>query len=331
MDNSAQAAMIKLAVEMKSWKSVELKTRHELTRYAEVPGLTGDFFNLHEQHYVETKGGERFMETVRRSATAPARRDAGYCDGETCSQIVFCGIDLKKQIEFRITRSFLGEGEKGSTTKPLSLIFLHVGKTPIYEALSEARGLGSGRVIGRDVNLFLFPRLRWAMTDLHLVYSLDRGTSSPLKVEAYKSLEARELGQPIWIWTAQKLEVVAGHPIVTESEWSTFTAGKESPRSSPELVRKNKEVVESVEFDKEYPHEFFRASPQKEALVIDSIKGKMTPPPRTLPLPSDGTPGQVVRAEPYSNWTSFYSLTSVGIGVLLCLSALVVWVRNKRK
>ncbi len=231
MSDILQTAIMNLARESRSWESLELHTQTEIIYLIPLDLPGGEPSNGKTSHYIETNHGERLMVEQFNPKEGSVSRMEGYSDGTKCCEI----LEGRKggRPEVRIGTSFMSEGMTGNTRRPNCLIYWYVGKVPIDEALANAKPLGTGKVIERDVDFFLFPRVRWGMMEQDLVYSLDRETSIPIKVESFKNEEARATNQPGWTWTARKLDFIQGHPIVVSSEHHSFTT--ERPGNPREL------------------------------------------------------------------------------------------------
>jgi hypothetical protein len=326
MADSRESFILKLARETRSWKSIEILYRDDLINHVPIEQLGAGPNASSRNRYVETSSGNRLMEIKYYNGDTLIRRRESYFDGERGTNFLYKGLEGTPEV--RIEKGFMGEDRTGSTRRPGCLVYLRVGKVPIDEALAQAQPLGIGKVIGRDVDLFLFPRTRWGMIVQDLVYSLDRETALPLKVEAYRTEQDRERGVFGWSWTARRFEFVQGHPIVMESEVDSYTVEKAGkPRV---LAQTNRQAVDSIEFDRDYPITTFRPAVSGQSKVIDSIQKKITqpspPPPRQAEIVE-----QPIRADAARDWSSIASASAVVLGVALLVSGLVVWFRREAR
>ena len=201
-------------------------------------------------------------------------------------------------------------------------LYLYVGKTPIYEALPSAVNLRGGRVLGCDVDRFLFKRVLWGKVEQDLVYSLDRETAIPLKVESFVPEADRQADRPDWAWSVTRLETVQGHPVAMESEHQTWSAAKVG--SSRQLYRISKETVESIGFDRST----FWPKTTGEAPVIDSIAGKVKEPSKPALAP-EVKAGTAIRVAPETSWVPAISAGGLVLGVAVLIAGAFVWWRRR--
>ena len=328
MSDPTEAAVQKLAVAMRSWKSLDLRYREDVPYQGAIgPKNSPPPFNRRLGHYIETSGGERLLDVASYAPDGRSAREEGYCDGSRCARVWSKPAESGRQVEVRIGRAFMDEAKSGSTSRPHCLVFFYVGKTPIYEALPNARYLGRDRVGGREVDVFLFPRVRWAMVDQDLVYALDTESAIPVRVQSFRSDADRIADRPDWEWAATKLDVVQGHSVVIESEHKTWSRGKSAPPRT--LFRNATETVESIEFDGRHPASTFWPQVQGDAKVLDAIAGKVTLPPDPAPTPPVGKPEPQVRVAPEVGWTPMISSITLGLGLTILATGALLWWRRK--
>ena len=216
----------------------------------------------------------------------------------------------------------------------MPLLYHYVGREPLHEALPEAEHLGADRVAGRDCEIFRFAQVEWTSPQ-DLVYHLDKETSIPLKVESFRDRASFDAGKPLWVWTADKLERVDGHPVVRDSTQVDYAAGG----AEPAFTRTFR--VESIAFDKDYPASTFWPVFQPGVGVLDVIAGKSYREPGADPeaevdaSASRGgeaatTTAQPLQAIPPGHWTSTLSTVSLGLGISVLVASLaVVWWRRR--
>lgn len=328
MSDPIETAVQKLAIAMKSWKSIELRSHQEVTQHIPIAFAGAQPpYDRFDTHYIETAHDERMLDIVSHAPDGRGRREVGYCDGSRCAAISFTGADLETQSEVRIDRSFKSEGKIGNTERPHNLVYLYVGKVPIYEALPRAAYLGGGRVLGRDVDRFLFPRVRWAMNEQDLVYSLDRETATPLQVESFRSDADRQADRPDWAWSVTRLETVQGHPVALESEHRTWTVARAG--SPYKLYRTSKETIESIVFDRDYAPSTFWPKVLGEARVINSITGKVTAPTQSPPANPETKAETAIRVIPETSWVPATSSVVLGLGTAVLIASVVLWWRRR--
>jgi hypothetical protein len=89
----------------------------------------------------------------------------------------------------------------GSTDRPRPSRFFCVGKTPLFEAARTGKHLREGRVNDRKSQVFLFPRVRWALATQDLAYDLDDAKAIPIRFRScFHALKGRipDATPPSW-------------------------------------------------------------------------------------------------------------------------------------
>ncbi len=228
----AQEAAKKLGRELETRKSVELKVHVDI-RVGEnappIPFPVGDkIFDSWNAHFIED-GARRFRDLRFTLEGKESPHQTHYSDGERFAEVSYDPKALETQSQVAIKRVFQNETAGDRMERPDPVFFLYVGKTPLPQALAKASHLGADTVLQRKCDVFLFKGVRWYRPQDH-VYYLDHETAIPLKVAAFENEAERTAGRPLWIWTAQSLDKVQGHPIVLNSTMAAH-AGKREPHS----------------------------------------------------------------------------------------------------
>jgi len=269
--NPAERAIRDLANEMKSWKSISLESKAEVTTHVLSKGVSPKSRNV--ERYIETSSGQRMLDVTMSDLTdSPPAHHASYCDGSRCALVRYRGS--KDQGSVEIGRSFEREGYTGGNSRPYPLCYFYVDKAPLYEALPKATYLGVGHHAGRPTEVFLFRRVRWGMADQDFVYDLDRQTSIPIRMRVYPDLRDRspDATNPGWVWAALTVDEVQGHHLPLRSELTTFVSEKGEATTAKREVRALE--LRDVRFDARFPKETFWPVIQRGVQVYDSIKKK---------------------------------------------------------
>ena len=323
----AELAATRLAHEMRSWQSIEIVTRSQLTLHA-----PESYMPPHSEAvktYIETSRSQRMADNLLTSPKA-AIRQSGYCDGARCATVIYRPGPVQDSVI--IGRSFMNEGTSGSTEHPVPLAYFYVGKVPLYEAVTKGTHLGQGRVSDRPTEVFLFPRVKWGMVEQDLVYDLDKETSVPVRVRSYGRRFNRETFEgdtPNWDWTALTLDTVDGYHLPLRS--SHVSHARAGGKATAEKRSSSEIVVESVHFNKSFPASTFWPVVEPGVLVRDLIKKTTT---TTAPAkeaqqgtssPPAGTPVRAGQPDDSSSWGSTACLS---LGVALLGAGVVSWWRK---
>lgn len=324
----------RLAWQLESWDSIELRVRQELSspadrmRGPQVSGVVADHFDFIDDHYIETAAGQRFQETLCEKSGNPASRSAEFFDGERGASLTYNRQDFESQQQVILHRHFGLEDRLAQVDKPRPLFFHWVGREPLHEALTNAQPQGESQVLGRACDVFLFSNVGLTGQQDH-IYHLDKSTSVPLKVEFYRNPGDREANRPLILWTAKSLDTVQGYPIVRESVQLNYT-GEDDTLSMTREYR-----VESVAFNKEFPKSTFWPEFQPGAVVFDTIANKSV---YQVPGAEGATPStphahaepvsNAVRAEPPTPWSTYAASTSIALGLAILVTSLALWWRR---
>jgi hypothetical protein len=336
MDTPAEIAAKKLAWEFESRKSVELRVTVPVTSYV-VDKTKTETLDTYEEHYIETAAGQRFCEFRGLLAGKLTSRKQYYGDGTKFADVTFDPKNLDRQTNIIIKRQYHTEGRNDRKQIPPPLLFLYVGRTPLHEALPKGQHLGTAKVMGRECDKFLFPKVRWLVVQDQVFY-LDRETSIPLKFEAFRNQESREQKKPVGEWVAESLDKIQGHFVPLKS---TLTA----KRADGTTLMVWKYTVDSIEFNKEYPASTFWPTPRPGVTMFDTSTGKAktvpgektadkqatTPARENTGLQSrsaDATATASTQAVPPKNWTATVSNVSLGLGCAVLLVGCLLWWRR---
>jgi hypothetical protein len=326
-----------------AWE-VETRTSIELRVAAPIISSVADqakpkLLDSYEEHYIETAAGQRFCEFQGFLADKLTTREQHYGDGSKFADVTFDPRNLDRQQVVFIKRQFYMESRNDRRQIPPPLLFLYVGRTPLHKALPNGEYLGTDKVLGRECDLFLFPKVRWPVVQDQVFY-LDRETAIPLKFVTYRNQEARERKQPAGEWVAESLDKVQGHFIPLKS---TLTSKR--PDGSNGTVWRY--TVKSVAFDKDYPASTFWPTRQPGVIVHDEFTGKTKSPPgkektdkastapgqektksKAQPKATTSTSSVQIQAVSPRNWTAALSSGSLGLGSAVLLTGILLWWRR---
>ncbi len=325
MNSPAEVAAKQLAWDMESRKSVEVRFTYGMVNGEPDPSQPKALDTIVE-HYIETAAGQKFYDFRGMKGDAITYRSTHFGDGAKFTDINYDSKNIESQQLVYVKREFWMEEGSDRRQLPKPLLFLYVGRVPLYKALPKAEYLGKGEVIGRECNLFLFPQVRWFVT-LDQVFYLDQATSVPLKVEAFRDQASREKKEPLWVWTAQSLDKVQGHFVPLKSTQTSYLKDG-SPETTWDFH------VESIEFDKEYPASTFTPVFQPGVTVLDGFTNKTYEAPGVKkavvnPPKATATTGQPIQAIPPRDWSASAPILSLGLGAVILIVAGLLWRRSR--
>jgi hypothetical protein len=328
MRKSIEEHQAALLHEMTSWSSLRLKVVYNQTLHIPSPsGRTGELRIDHE--YVETNSGQRYFDTRIPSTDGSIARRCGYSDGRRFASVDYHRDRNADRAEtINVTASFLSEAREGYADRPHPLQFLHVGLKPLYQALSEGKPSGEGKVLGRpcDVVRFTVPGPRRTQD---LLYWLDQQTSIPLKIEAFPVGEGPDAAQPFWRWEANSLDTVQGYHIPLRSTDTSFQQRDGRATDQPALTIRVE--VQSAEFNKEYPASMFWPTFTPGAQVVDAVgnDGIYTVPDPNPPPPAGTIAAPAIEANPERGWSDALPTTATLLGLLVLVVGLTLWWRRR--
>ena len=322
LESPGELAAKRLAWELETRKSVELRTRTDITSTKADPQRPADFDAI-EDHYVENAAGQRKCDSRHFKSDAAVGRYEHFSDGMRCADVNFSKNDLDKQESIIFKRQYWMEDRSERRECPQPLRFLYVGREPIHKALPSAAYLGEDRVLNRACHVFLFAQVRWEIPQDH-VYYLDKATSVPLKLASYRDQTARDQKKPLWVWTAESLDKVQDHFVSLKSKMIQYAEDLQPGFTWTYSVI-------SIQFDKDYPASMFSPAPQPGVTVLDSINSKRDQTPGARPAPPDKSTqapraSEPILAVPPSDWTATISSFIFGLGAtILAVGAILRW------
>ena len=137
LESPGELAAKRLAWELETRKSVELRTRTDITSTKADPQRPADFDAI-EDHYVENAAGQRKCDSRHFKSDAAVGRYEHFSDGMRCADVNFSKNDLDKQESIIFKRQYWMEDRSERRECPQPLRFLYVGREPIHKALPSA-------------------------------------------------------------------------------------------------------------------------------------------------------------------------------------------------
>ncbi len=313
----------KLAWELNSWRSIEIRSHQEFASDNPNPGPREFQSSKNEYVYIETALGQRFFERDIVPSNIKGSLNREYSDGKLAAGF-YRDKDFDAERDQVTIKHVFSNEEIGQTSRPEPFCYLYVGLEPLNNALKEAQHLGPGRHIGRECEKFLFVNVSNGSTPLDIIYWLDRETAIPLKVEYFRHAKTGPDGKPHALWAAKSLDIVQGHPIALKSASVSYVlTGPDEGKSAT----RNEIVVDRVEYDKEYPASTFWPQLTPEISVIDRVRSTNYFPPVKGGDQAKAQAGVPIRAEvPTSGLFS-------ASGIMMMAGALVltvILVRTRR-
>lgn len=331
MGKPADSAAERLAWELRSWKSIEIRVHANLVnaKASADPMLWSgsDTFS----HYVETADGLRMFEERIVPSSGDEILNMYFSNGKLAADVNRGTLQGKAQESVIIKRDFGMESKTGWYGVPEPLLYFYVGMRPLHEVLPSAEYLGQGSHLNRDCDLFLFTRAKHGVQG-DFVYALDRETSIPLKVSVFTDANKRAEGTPASTWSAESLDEVNGRHIPLRSSQAHYSRVDPS-----EAVLKRSILVESVEFDKDYPRATFWPKISPEATVFNSVPSEFKAPvakdtgARKLDVQASSVAGQTgLRVVDRGHWSDMVAPASLALGVAVLVASVVLWRRRQR-
>jgi len=320
MANPAEMAAKRLAWEMESWTSIEIRTREDSVESFSTKHPI-HFYN--ERHYIETAAGQRMSEMRLGDAKGVERLQVNFTDGQRAADVLQTDTGGWDHQQVSIKRAFGSEGSSGWADRPEPLLAFYVGIVPLPKALATAEYLGEARLLGRDCDVFLFPHIQGTRTPLDVVHVLDRATSIPLKMTVYPNAKFRAEDRPESIWTAESFDEVEGHHLALRS-----SSLKPSFDPSRKVDVESHIEVKEIHYNREFPTSTFWPTTGRDGVVYDEITGKRTgPDPRTIVKKKTGA--APLRAEAGGGWAAAIPSVSLGLGVAVLVAGLLLWWRRR--
>jgi hypothetical protein len=325
MAGPAEVAAQRLSWEMESWKSIELRSHEDFVNSEDHD--PSQFSGYHcKYHYIETAAGERmFEERLVPQGSKETFVSINYTDGKRSATLLRPEIDGVGKDQIDIKQAFATETD-GRTYRPVPLRYYYVGLEPLPEVLSKAVHQGTRRHLDRDCDLFLFAGVRSGQGTTDYVYWLDHASSIPLKVEFYEGEKARSENRPLAVWSAESFDKVEGRHLPLRSE--LVHLGAAGPRIG-DVEGRYQVVVDSVNFDREFPKSTFWPVITSDATVYDFVHNKVTSPKKPSADTQGTTASPPIRAVESSDGVLSSSTLVMFIGVTILACGLLLWWRRR--
>lgn len=321
MVNDAAAHAERLAWEMATWRSVEMRVRVTYQRNEVAPN--GDLaFTEVDQHTIETQAGQRVFHERMLMHNGKRLIQTSYRDGERFAASHEDEVAGQAFSAVEILNAYPREGVNRLSNRPAPLQFFYSALEPLPRSLARAESLGEARVSGRECDSFLV-KVGDARTKDGLLstYCLDRATSLPMEVRVYADESSYAARQPLAVWTARALKDVEGHLFPMDSILSSYSRGSDSPVVVRDLH------VEELHFNREYPQTTFWPKIGPETQVVDMVSGKSHPSSLAADLSRQAT--QATARQPIEATDSrvvwdYWPVLAVGLGLALVVGGLVL-------
>jgi len=321
MPNPAESAAQKLALEMGSWTSIEMRLTEQMENKNPDRKPTEASHYRASIHYIETAVGQRIHEHRMDSNLYPGETvvSIDYSDGAKCAFLFRTDQgDQPGQDQVTIKRCFSQEND-GVTQRPDLLKHLYVGVKPLPEVLNRSIPDGEGRQLDRDCDRFLFRQAAGEHDPMLHVYWLDRATGITLRHEYYDNEDEWTQSHPSNIWSAQSIDEAAGRHLTFKSELVLYNPKGHNPTLPLVTWRM---TTDEVVFNRDYPKTTFWPAITKQTKVIDTIANKAVfPKTESKQVAATADP---IRAVDPVGWSSSYSLMALllstavlGVGLLL--------------
>jgi|GEM_PF-5680525 len=321
MQNPAELAAKKLAVEMGFWKSFELRYTEDFENKDPHREPTAPRTFLCSYRYIETVAGQRLSDERLVNDLGETLASTYYADGSKCAyryRVDKNGVAGQEQVT--IKRSFATE-DLGITHRPEPIRFLYAALTPLYEALPRAKHLGDGRRLERDCDRFLLTSFRGKGDPASMVYWLDRETGITLRFEHYEDEKARAEGRPYYVWNAESLDEVGGRHLALKSELLHLDPKGPDPQR---VLMQYKIATQEVAFDRDYPKSTFWPTITQNTKIIDMINNKIHSPQQM----QTSMPAKPIRAVDTPGWSPSLSTASLLLGAAALGAGLLLRLRR---
>jgi hypothetical protein len=325
LDSPAQLAAKKLAWQLETQTSVEMEVTTTIIPLGKAANRPRDFTSTVE-HYIETSAGQRFLDTRGMKDGVVVNHYAHYGEGGTFTDVNYNPKEVEKQLSVYKTNHFFMEDLSDRRQVPPPIFYLYVGRKSLHEALPMADYLGTSECLGKECDLFLFKQVRWVVPQ-DQVFTLDKKTSIPIRVENYRDEASRDKKLPLLTWTAKSLDRVQGYDVPIKS--SVVQYGSDGSPDFQWDIEVNK-----IKFNESYPESTFRPILQPGVVVLDGAVNKAYKTPEAAPTKTEGSPStsavvQPVQATPPGNWSTTYSAASLIFGTALVIAGVFAWWRRR--
>ena len=275
-----------------------------------------------ERTYIETSKGERSYEEIQILPGTDTTRTKYFSDGKKLSYVFYKPGDTSKVAAAGEERDFRREVKWGYYEAPEPFRYSRVGMTPLQDVLPNARKLGETEVIGRPCDQYFFEEVKIpGGASQSLVYTLDRATSVPLKVAAYRDARHLDNDRPTWVWEALSLDTINNHHFPLKSQYQEYLWSQADQDHTTQLHFKEFIEVKSIEYDASYPATMFW--PKAEIAESEAMeKAALTSAP--TPVTQVANP---IRVDPNGeSWPMWPGLVLSGV---LLIAALIVRIRTR--
>jgi len=283
-----------------------------------------------KQEWASTSAGLRYFDTWYMPPTEPFIHRSVYSDGHRFAHVWYQQDAPARQAQVSIDKYELVEKRDFFLDAPWPIRATHVGIVPLHEALPTAEVLQDGDVIGRGCDVFHFKNAGLPSRPQSLVSFLDKATSFPLKIAAYKNPDHIRDQKPNWVWEATTFDRVSGkHFLPLSSIYSSyFYSG--GLNSEPKLDLFQSIRIVSAEFDTAIPAGTFWPVVEQGVSVSDATKPLHTA-VRDAPSTTSQTSrtGDPIRAEEPQVNSALLTATGLGLSLTVILIAVVLWKRSR--
>lgn len=329
MPDPAREIAARLASDMETWGTIELRTHTTLLDFSQDPkGVPGV---AHDQRYIETGAGQRLLELSAPREDGRITTYTDYADGVRFANVIYEEVEGgQKQTQVQIKNAFDEEAKIGGSSHPVPLVFFYLHKDPLYKSLAKATHLGSDRHLDRDCERFLFTGVKRTYNKIDMIFCIDRATAVPLEVATYRDASDRAADEPQTHWRATSLDEVEGHPFPMHSVETAFGFPEGGRKSVKEFEWEI--TVTDLHYNRDYPKSLFWPVYDPGVMVWDRTKNKHydTPEDKSDAKPAIPAVGEVapIRAAQPGDWTDAASLVGIGLGLAILATSLVMWLRR---
>ena len=330
MQDARASLAPRLAMEMRSWKSIEMHVSED--RVFNAAFLSDNVIpcEILEETYIEDSQGNRFYDSFSSTRSRPdlKMRETFFCDGRQSVRLVFDIVNYKidKPIEVVIERNFGREGSSCGTSRPMPYQIFFLNKIPLDEALSKATHLRGDRALGRPCEVFLFSNVPCHNSTREQVYYLDNETGIPLVHLEYNSRSDYLAGREAMRWEARSLDTIQGHHFPLKSHDVVYQVDPHTGRLALWLTADI--TVKSLSYNNRYNRERFWPGPE-QGLVGDEMIPHQDLHPGEARVIHPGQPTVAISADPPTDWTPTLSGFGMGVGLLMLAAALIArWWRR---
>lgn len=313
----------RLAREWANLGPLEFDIVEELTLIPAAAASLGENCKSINNHYIETPGDQRFFDKSLVGVSGKIiRHTTSYSDGVHFLNVEFQQLDPSIPSLISVGTSFDNEAGRGGSSRPIPLQQYYIDKTPLHEALPSSTYLGGDISFGKPSHIFLFKDVFWSQVRQDLVIHLAEDGILPHRMISYNGDEARLGDRPSWKWEAIDLKSVQGKSIPVKSRLVGYDRDHLKRESSSRVVS-----VRKVEFGKPFPSKTFVRSLDSRAVIIDSVKGKITP-PSARPFTEKAVVNSPIRVLPDTDYSGYLGYGGLAIGISVLVVALVLRVRG---